>query len=103
VNREVLERWCERGIFALILAVLVFGPLAYGAVDTLPFLIIQGLAAAILVLWTARLWLNARAQFLWPPICWAVLAFTLYAVVRYFTADIEYVASSSTLFSFSPS
>jgi O-antigen ligase len=92
VNREVLDRWCERGILALILAILVFGPLAYGAVDTLPFLIIQGLASAILVLWTARLWLNPRPQFLWPPICWAVLAFTLYAIVRYFTSDIEYVA-----------
>jgi O-antigen ligase len=92
VNREVLDRWCERGILALILTILVFGPLAYGAVDTLPFLIIQGLTAAILVFWTARLWLNPRPQFLWPPICWAVLAFTLYAIARYFTADIEYVA-----------
>jgi O-antigen ligase len=92
VNREVLERWCERGILALILAILVFGPLSYGAVDTLPFLIIQGLAAGILVLWIARLWLNPRPQFLWPPICWAVLGFTLYAVVRYLAADIEYVA-----------
>jgi Lipid A core - O-antigen ligase and related enzymes len=92
VNREVLDRWCERGILALILAILVFGPLAYGAVDTVPFLIVQGLTAAVLLLWIGRLWLNPRPQFLWPPICWAVLAFTLYAIGRYFTADIEYVA-----------
>lgn len=92
MNREVLDRWCERGILALILAILVFGPLAYGAVDTVPFLIIQGLTAAVLLLWVGRLWLNSRPQFLWPPICWAVLAFSLYAIARYFTADIEYVA-----------
>jgi len=92
VNREVLDRYCERGILALLLAILVFGPLAYGAVDTIPFLIIQGLTCAVLILWVARLWLKPRPQFLWPPICWAVLAFILYAIIRYFTADIEYVA-----------
>jgi O-antigen ligase len=92
VNREVLDRWCERGILGFILSILVFGPLAYGADDTVPFLIIQGLTAVVLVLWIARLWLNPRPRFLWPPVCWAVLAFSLYAIVRYFTADIEYVA-----------
>ena len=92
MNREALDRWCGRGILCLILAILVFGPLAYGAVDPVPFLIIQGLAAAILVLWIAKLWLNPRSQLLWPPICWAVLAFTLYAIARYLNADIEYVA-----------
>src|SRR6185437_3756184 len=29
---------------------------------------------------------------LWPPVCWAVIAFAIYAVIRYLTADIEYVA-----------
>ena len=92
MNREVLDRWCERGILGLVLAILVFGPLALGAVDTVPFLVIQGLTLGVLVLWGARLWLNERPQFLWPPICWAVLAFTLYAIVRYKTAEIEYLA-----------
>ncbi|MCX6894636.1 MAG: O-antigen ligase family protein [Verrucomicrobia bacterium] len=31
-------------------------------------------------------------QLLWPPVCWAVLAFTVYAVASYLTADVEYVA-----------
>lgn len=92
MNRDVLDRWCERGILAFILSILVIGPLAYGAVDTIPFLIIQGLTALVLVLWMARLWLNPRPKILWPPICWAVVAFCLYAIARYFTADIEYVA-----------
>ncbi|MEY2428659.1 MAG: hypothetical protein QOJ40_1544, partial [Verrucomicrobiota bacterium] len=84
--------WCERGILGLALCILVFGPLAMGAVDAPAFLIIQGMTLGIMLLWGARFWLNARPQLLWPPICWAVAAFTLYAVVRYFTSDIEYVA-----------
>jgi O-antigen ligase len=44
------------------------------------------------VLWGFRLWLNEKPQLLWPPICWAVVAFTVYAIIRYRTADIEYVA-----------
>jgi O-antigen ligase len=92
MNREAWDRWCERGILALVLAILVFGPLAIGATRPLPFLIIQGLTLGVVLLWGARFWLSSRPQLLWPPICWAVVAFTGYAVVRYFNADIEYVA-----------
>lgn len=92
MDRERLDGWCERGIIALVLAILVFGPLATGAVRTLEFLVIQGLTAGVIVLWTLRLWLKPRPQFLMPPMGWAVLAFTGYAVARYFTADIEYIA-----------
>lgn len=92
-----MDRWCERGIIALVLGILVFGPLATGAVRTLEFLIIQGLTVAAMLLWLVRLWLKPRPQFLMPPLGWAVLAFTLYAVVRYFTADIEYVARLEVL------
>ncbi len=92
MNRETLDRWCERGILGLVLAILVFGPLALGATRPLPFLIIQGLTFGVLLLWGARFWLSPRPQLLWPPVCWAVVAFCVYAVVRYFNADIEYVA-----------
>jgi O-antigen ligase len=92
MNREALDRWCRRGILILVLAILVLGPLATGAVRPLEFLIIQGLTLGVLVLWGARFWLNSRLQLLWPPICWAVAGFTLYTIGRYLTADIEYVA-----------
>jgi O-antigen ligase len=92
MNRETLDQWCERGMLGLVLAILVFGPLATGAVRTPDFLVLQGLTLGVLILWTLRFWLNPRPQLLWPPICWAVLAFALYAIVRYRTADIEYVA-----------
>src|SRR6266699_4114758 len=52
----------------------------------------QGLTMVVMALWGLRFWLNPRPQLLWPPICWAVIAFAVYAVSRYLTADIEYVA-----------
>jgi len=92
MNREAWDRWCEWGILGLMLAVLVFGPLAMGAVRTPEFVSIQGLVLGAAALWLVRLWLNPRPQLFWPPIGWAVLAFAAYAVVRYLSADIEYLA-----------
>jgi len=90
MNREVMDHWCERGILALVLAILVFGPLALGAVRPQEFLVIQGLTVGVMVLWLLRLWLGERPQLLWPPICWVVLLFTGYAIARYLTCEIEY-------------
>ena len=41
MDRERLDKWCEWGIIGLVLAVLVYGPLAIGAVRPLDFLVIQ--------------------------------------------------------------
>jgi hypothetical protein len=51
----------------------------------------------VLVLWIARLWLQRRWEFLWPPDLLGVLAFTLYGIGRYWTADVEYVARQELL------
>ena len=91
MNSEKLDRWCERGILGLMLAIVVFGPLATGAVDMLPFLIVQALTLGVVLLWGVRIWVNQRTQFLWPPLCWVVVAFTVYAIARYLSCDIEYV------------
>ncbi len=103
MNREALDKWCERGILALVLAVLVFTPLAFGGRPQIPadsfldfllldtFQLAQWLTIGVILLWGLRLWLNPRPKLLWPPICWAALAFLVYAIGRYFLADIEYV------------
>src|SRR5205823_6640963 len=80
------------GIHLLVLGILIFGPLAIGAVRTSGFLVIEILALGVIVLWLARFWLDRRYRLLWPPICWAVLAFVIYAVIRCQLAEIEYVA-----------
>ncbi len=97
MNREALDKFCGRGILALVLAILVFGPLAMGAVDAWAFLIIQGLTMAVMLLWALRVWLDPKPQLFWPPIGWVVLAFAVYAVGRYLTADIEYIARQQTI------
>jgi len=97
MNRETFDQWCERGILALVLGILVFGPLAFGAARLQEFLVVQALTVGVLLLWLARVWLQPRPKFLWPPICWAVVAFTAYALVRYLTSDVEYVSRQELL------
>src|SRR2546425_7860525 len=92
MTRERLDIWCEKGILFLVLAILVFGPLATGAVRPLEFLIIQGLTMGAVLLWMLRCWLNPGHRLLWPPICWSVIGFVIYAIIRYEHADLEYVA-----------
>ncbi len=92
LTRKNLDELCERGILILFLGMLVFAPLAFGAVDEWSFLVMQGTGAGIFILWVARLWLDPKPKLLWPPLAWVVVAFAVYAVARYFTADIEYVA-----------
>jgi len=97
MNREALDTFFECSILALVLAILVFAPLAMGAVDPWEFLVVQGLTIGVALLWLLRIWFGAKQKLLWPPICWAVLTLVIYAVARYFTADIEYVARQELL------
>ncbi|MFN7140320.1 MAG: hypothetical protein ACK4UN_13370, partial [Limisphaerales bacterium] len=92
MDRETLDRWLERGILGLILGILVFAPLATGAVRPLEFLVVQGLTILVGGFWLFRLWVSPEPKIYWPPISWAVLAFIFYAIGRYFTADIEFAA-----------
>src|SRR5581483_9296111 len=109
MDREVLDQWCERGILGLALAMLVFLPLAFGgqpqtpsgvALDFLlanPFTFAEWLMIPLLGLWLARLSLAPKPRLLWTPLCWAVLAFAVYAAARYWTADIEYISRLEVL------
>ncbi|MGH8023306.1 MAG: O-antigen ligase family protein [Limisphaerales bacterium] len=92
MNGETTDRFFERGILALVLATVIFAPLAMGAVGAWEFLVVQALIIAVMCLWGLRILLMRERKLLWPPVCWVVLAFALYAVARYLTADIEYVA-----------
>ena len=92
VDRDRMDLWCERVILGLVLAILIFSPLATGAVRPQDFLIAQWLTVATLAVWVVRVCINPRHRLLWPPMCWPVLLFMGYAVVRYATADIEYIA-----------
>ncbi len=92
MDAERIDRWCERGIFGLTIFILIFGPVALGAVRWFEFVYIQAATIGIALLWLIRCWSKPAFEIFWPPVCWPVLAFLVYAVIRYFTADIEYVA-----------
>jgi O-antigen ligase len=96
-SRELIDAWCERGILGLVLSILVYSPLATGAVRPQDFLVVQWLTVATLVVWAVRFCVNPKHRLLWPPVCWAVLPFMGYAVARYLTADLEYVARQETI------
>lgn len=109
MNRDLLDTWLERGILGISLAILVLLPLVFGGrpqpatgltLDFLmvePFLIAEWLTVVVMLLWLCRIWLNPKTRLLFPPVCWAVLAFTVYAVARWLTSDIEYVARQETI------
>src|SRR5213592_2782391 len=92
---EQLDNYCEKGILGLVLVILVYSALAFGG---LPqggfdyFLVVEWLAVVMLLIWFVRFWVNPKHRLLWPPMCWPVLAFVGYAIGRYLTADIEYLA-----------
>ena len=95
--RDRLDAWCERAILGLILSILIYSPLATGAVRPQDFLVIQYLTLATLVVWALRFCINPKHRLLWPPMCWAVLLFMAYAVVQYLRADLEYIARQEML------
>jgi O-antigen ligase len=92
MDRERLDRWCEWSVLGLVLAILVYGPLALGTVRTHEFVVTVGLTIGLLVVWLFRTWLASSSRVIMPPVCWGVIAFVLYAIGRYWQADIEYVA-----------
>jgi hypothetical protein len=92
MDREQLDNWCEKGVLGLVLAILVFSVLAIGAARPQDFLVIQWMAVLLLGVWGFRFLINPKHRLLWTPVCWPVLAFVAYAIARYWTADVEYLA-----------
>ena len=92
MDRERLDKWLEWGILGLVLAILVYGPLVCGMVRPHELIIVYGLILGVLGLSVLRLWLAPSMRILWTPLCWGVLAFVTYAIIRYWEADIEYAA-----------
>ena len=90
--RERLDVFCERGIFGAVALIVLWGPLAFGGIPAPAFLVIQELTILALGLWAARIWAQRSFRLLWPPVCWAVFVFVLYALVRCRLVVIEYIA-----------
>lgn len=97
MDRARLDTWCERAIIGLVLATLVLGPLATGAVRGEDFAILGGCTLLASALWVVRAWLKPGLRIQWPPIGWTVVGFVAYAILRYPQAGVEYVARQELL------
>jgi O-antigen ligase len=89
--RRRVDTFCERAILAVVLLILVWSPLALGSAPPLEFVVLPGLTILAVGLWAVRFWSQRPFRLFWPPVCWAVLAFVLYAVTRCQLVDVEYV------------
>jgi O-antigen ligase len=92
MSTEPLDRVLEKVTLGVLGLLVVFGPLATGAVRPQDLVVLQGLAALALLLWALRAVLSPDHRLLWPPACWAMLAFSGYVVVRALQSDLTYVA-----------
>jgi O-antigen ligase len=81
-SRERLDTFCSRAIIALVLLVLAWSPLAWGGMDSVAFLVSEATILVALLLWIIRLWVQRPFRLFWPPVCWGVLLFIIYALVR---------------------
>ena len=97
MNLERVNRMLLVVLSILTAAVLAYGPLATGGVRDFDFLVIQVLAVGLAAVFSLRLMLDPAARVLWPPVCWGVIAFMAWAVLRYVQADVEYVARKELL------
>jgi O-antigen ligase len=97
MDREKIDTWLQRAVLVLVLGALVFGPLALGGVRASEFVVLQWLITGALAIWLARIWVAPRFKFFFPPSTWALLPFVIYAIWRYRTADIEYLARQEVM------
>ncbi len=97
MERSRIDVLLEGVIGLLVLAVLMIGPLATGLVRPQDFVWAMGLTALAVGLWVLRIWISPEHRVLFPPICYAVLAFVGYAVWCYTRAPIEYIARQELL------
>lgn len=94
---ERWDAWLERLIVTLVGAALGFAIIAFGGVRIREFLVVESLVALAALAWLVRLWTVRSHRLLWPPVCWALLAWLAWAAWRTLTADVAYVAHGEGL------
>ncbi len=90
--REQIDTFCARAILVIVLFILAWSALAYGGMNPVAFLVIQCATVLALALWAVRFWVQRPFRLLWPPTCWGVVAFLIYALVRCRSVEVEYAA-----------
>lgn len=92
MDRDRIESWCQKGMLAVVIATMWFAAIAFGGVDLWARAVLQWLMVLGLVFFSVRLAVAEKPRLVLPPAFWAATLFMVYAVGRYWYADVEYVA-----------
>ncbi|HSH93348.1 MAG TPA: O-antigen ligase family protein [Roseimicrobium sp.] len=92
MSAEKNDRWLRWTVLLFLAVAFAYAPLAYGTVRLWDRVLVQACVAAGTLLTVVRFCTRNEKSLNLPPLLWGVLAFAFYAVARYLTADIEYVA-----------
>jgi putative inorganic carbon (HCO3(-)) transporter len=95
--QPLLVRVCQHGIFLLVLFILIFSPLAFGAVRPWaqgPILLAVGLAT---LLWVIRILAAREVPAVLSPLGAPVLVLGTYVIIRYGLSEVEPVARPEAL------
>jgi O-antigen ligase len=84
-------------ILIVLIIGLWLGTLAFGAVTIDYAVVLYATAALLAVLWMLKIVLSEQASWVRSPMYWPVLAFVVYATVRYATAPVEFEARQEVL------
>ena len=80
------------GILVLLVFCLVCAVVGFGGIDLEYIIPMYASAAALVILWSAKLVLARQVSWSWSPMHALVMAFTVYATIRYFMSPIEYAS-----------
>src|SRR5579864_4514557 len=82
VNRQSLAAKIDAMLLYGTFALLMFGPLAFGAVEPWSIFCIEIGSAVLVLLWLARQWLNDEITIHWNPLFLPMMAFAVLIVVQ---------------------
>lgn len=95
LNRDILDKFCERGIATMILASVVLNTVLFGGAlhSELGFPILIALA-----IWMARWWINPSHRLVLHPVLWPLLGFVAFAIWRGQSVTVPYVAHQALVY-----
>jgi len=76
-ERRFLSDRLGRTLLFLLFGVLMFGPLAFGAVEPWSIFVLEMSALGLMLLWFGRQWLDGQLQIRWNPLFLPMAAFGL--------------------------
>src|SRR3954469_4104121 len=82
LDRQLLATQIDRAMLYGTFSLLMFGPLAFGAVEPWSIFVVETGAVVLMLLWVAKQWIDGGLDIRWNPLFPAMLAFAALVVVQ---------------------